>query len=198
MSTIVRLWLMELLLMNCFSLPGLTIRWWKKEVREEGGTKERREKKRWEQMSKVRCNENTYNSMRHLRVKLLMIWICVLVHNPSVLAHLNQKMPWNFAFFRFLVDSGNWDHEAFAGMFEDRPPPPTSKYHLIWWPARSSIKNLMPFWIKGLCCILAPWEGVLCSRWRAAVSHLLEISGRGRQVLKVLVSIQLTAPINSV
>ena len=29
---------------------------------------------------------------------------------------------------RFLVDSGNWDHEAFSGMFEDRPPPPTSKY----------------------------------------------------------------------
>jgi len=30
-------------------------------------------------------------------------------------------------FARFLVDSGNWDHEAFSGMFEDRPPPPTSK-----------------------------------------------------------------------
>ena len=38
---------------------------------------------------------------------------------------------------RFLVDSGNWDHEAFSGMFEDRPPPPTSKYI-------QSIKAIVP------------------------------------------------------
>jgi len=33
-------------------------------------------------------------------------------------------------FARFLVDSGNWDHEAFAGMFADRPPPPASRAFL--------------------------------------------------------------------
>ena len=28
---------------------------------------------------------------------------------------------------RLLVDTGAWDDEAFAGFFNDRPPPPASK-----------------------------------------------------------------------
>ena len=28
---------------------------------------------------------------------------------------------------RFLVLTGNWNNEEFAGLFRDQPPPPTSK-----------------------------------------------------------------------
>ena len=28
---------------------------------------------------------------------------------------------------RLLIDTGNWDHQEFASLFNDRPPPPTSK-----------------------------------------------------------------------
>ena len=30
-------------------------------------------------------------------------------------------------FARFLVTSGNWNHEEFSAFFADKPPPPTSK-----------------------------------------------------------------------
>jgi len=39
-------------------------------------------------------------------------------------------------FARFLVDSGNWDQEAFSGIFADRPPPPTSKKFIDCLPSR--------------------------------------------------------------
>jgi hypothetical protein len=29
---------------------------------------------------------------------------------------------------RFLILTGNWNNEEFAGLFMDQPPPPTSRY----------------------------------------------------------------------
>ena len=39
-------------------------------------------------------------------------------------------------FARFLVTSGNWSHEAFAALFADKPPPPTSKSFMEALPRR--------------------------------------------------------------
>ena len=39
-------------------------------------------------------------------------------------------------FARFLVTSGNWNDEAFAAFFSDRPPPPTSKQFIEELPTR--------------------------------------------------------------
>ena len=33
-------------------------------------------------------------------------------------------------FARFLILTGNWQHNEFASMFADRPPPPTSKSYI--------------------------------------------------------------------
>ena len=32
---------------------------------------------------------------------------------------------------RLLIDTGNWDHQEFASLFNDRPPPPTSKVFIF-------------------------------------------------------------------
>lgn len=39
-------------------------------------------------------------------------------------------------FARFLVTSGNWNHEEFASIFADKPPPPTSKDFIDNLPSR--------------------------------------------------------------
>jgi len=39
-------------------------------------------------------------------------------------------------FARFLVTSGNWNHEEFSALFADRPPPPTSKDFIDNLPTR--------------------------------------------------------------
>ena len=47
-------------------------------------------------------------------------------HNCEPLA--DGQAPDHFLHFaRLLIDSGNWNAAEFAGMFNDRPPPPTSK-----------------------------------------------------------------------
>ena len=47
-------------------------------------------------------------------------------HNCTPLA--DGQAPDHFLHFaRLLIDSGNWNASEFAGMFNDRPPPPTSK-----------------------------------------------------------------------
>ena len=47
-------------------------------------------------------------------------------HNCTPLA--DGQAPDHFLHFaRLLIDSGNWNAAEFAGMFNDRPPPPTSK-----------------------------------------------------------------------
>jgi E3 ubiquitin-protein ligase RNF181 len=37
---------------------------------------------------------------------------------------------------RFLVLTGNWDNDEFAGLFRDQPPPPTSKEFIEQLPTR--------------------------------------------------------------
>jgi len=39
-------------------------------------------------------------------------------------------------FARFLVTSGNWNHEEFSAFFADKPPPPTSKQFMEELPTR--------------------------------------------------------------
>ena len=83
-------------------------------------------------------------------------------------------------------------------MFEDRPPPPTSKYipsikaivpcqsALLMYACPAAFKNSwhchnIPL-IQGVHRFSAPWESNLRPWWRAAVSNLLEKYRRGRQV----------------
>ena len=52
----------------------------------------------------------------------------------------------------------------------------------------------MTFSLQGIYCLFATWEGVLCSWWRAAVSHLLESSWRGRHVVMNMNALIMAAP----
>ena len=106
MNTTAPPWQRELRPMNSFSLLGV---WGEREdLKRVGGN--------WGDENPVkRRNELNDVGLRYFEVQALS--------HPIQLYDPNQ-----FHDPRFLVDSGNWDHEAFSGMFEDRPPPPTSKY----------------------------------------------------------------------
>jgi hypothetical protein len=54
-----------------------------------------------------------------------------LSDNPSAVGSDNSSGLLEMA--RFLILSGHWNNEEFAGLFADRPPPPTSRYSALCW-----------------------------------------------------------------